>query len=283
LTSVRASFKMRRESGVTLIKTLVVQSYRTGDVAPWIRTCLESVQAWATARGYRYEFMGDRLFEYAPLWVRKRCGGQILPVTDVARMYLLRERLRLGWERVVWIDADVLVFAPERFALDDSAPYTLCDEVWLRLSHTLETETVEKVHNAVMMVTPRQPMLDFWIFAVEEILRAHAPQDIGPLTAGTHFFTNLAKTMPLRVLRNVGLFSPPVVRDLASGGGESVRRWAQDFNHPIGAANLCASLQDRELAGVRIGADEMQRAVDILLRTRGAIVNDYLALVMQRA
>lgn len=266
-----------------MMQTLVVQSYRTRDVAPWIRACLDSVRAWAAARGYAYEFVDDRLFDYAPAWVRQRCGAQLLPITDVARMYLLRERLHHGADRVVWIDADVLVFAPDQFALDDSAPYSLCHEVWLRLRDTQETETVEKVHNAVMMVMRHQPMLDFWIFAVEEILRAHRPQDIGPLIASTLFFTDLARAMPLRVLHNVGLFSPPVVRDLAAGGGEIVRIWARHFGHAIGAANLCASLQDRESAGARVGADEMQRAVDVLVRTRGAIVNDHLALLSRMA
>ncbi len=45
---------------------LVLQSYRTHDVAPWIAQCLTGVQAWAAARGYGYEFVDDRLFELAP-------------------------------------------------------------------------------------------------------------------------------------------------------------------------------------------------------------------------
>lgn len=264
------------------MQTLVIQSYRTRDVAAWISACLRSVQTWASAAGYRYEFVDDRLFDYAPAWVRERCGRQLLPITDVARMYLLRERLGQGWNRVVWVDADVLVFAPERFALDGDAPYALCHELWLRVSAAGEIESQEKVNNAVMLVTRRQPMLDFWIFAVEEILRAHAPQDIGPLTASTQFFTDLATIMPLRVLRNVGLLSPPVVRSLG-GGGALAREWSRRFGHPIGAANLCASLQDQPAAGATVGAVEMQQAVDALLRTRGEILNDPAPSLARRA
>src|SRR4029079_13839139 len=104
--SMRAGIRFQR------MQTLVIQSYRTRDVAAWISACLRSVQAWAAAAGYRYEFVDDRLFDYAPAWVRERCGKQLLPITDVARMYLLRERLAHGWDRVIWVDADVLVFAP---------------------------------------------------------------------------------------------------------------------------------------------------------------------------
>lgn len=264
------------------MQTLVIQSYRTRDVAAWIGACLRSVQAWATAAGYRYEFVDDRLFDYAPAWVRERCGRQLLPITDVARMYLLRERLQQGWQRVIWVDADVLVFAPERFRLDGDAPYALCHELWLRVNDAGEVETQEKVNNAVMLLTQRQPMLDFWIFAVEEILRAHAPQDIGPLTASTQFFTDLATIMPLRVLRNVGLFSPPVVRDLGHGGALA-REWNRHFGHPIGAVNLCASLQDRPTAGGVVGAAELQVAVDVLLRTRGTILDEATSALARRA
>ena len=265
------------------MKTLVVQSYRTRDVAAWISACLRSVQAWAGQAGYHYEFVDDRLFEYAPAWVRERCRDQLLPITDVARMRLLRERLQQGWDRVVWVDADVLVFAPERFVLDGDAPYALCHELWLRVYAAGEIESEEKVNNAVMLLTQRQPMLDFWIFAVDEILRAHAMHEIGPLTASTLFFTDLATIMPLRVLRNVGLLSPPVVRDIARGGGAVSREWARQFGHPVGAANLCASLQDRPSAGAVVGAAEMDAAIEVLLRTRGSVLNGHLAGVVSAA
>ncbi len=254
------------------MKTLVVQSYRTTDVAGWIGRCLASVRSWA-APGCDYEFVDDRLFDYAPPWVRQRCGAEILPVTDIARLYLMRERLRQGWERVVWIDADVLVFAPERFVLDDRLPYALCRELWLHESGPQALETSEWVNNAVIVMTPGQPLLDFWLFAAEEILRTHPPGPVGKLIVGTHLLTDLAKAMPLRVLNDVGLFSPPVIRDLARGGGPAARAWAQRFGHPIAAANLCASLQDREAGGARVDEADLERAVDTLLKSRGAMLD----------
>ena len=256
------------------MQTLVVQSYRTRDVAPWIRTCLGSVQAWAQGSGYRYEFVDDRFFDYAPDWVRRHCGRQLLPVTDVARMRLIRERLQHGWQRVIWVDADVLVFAPQHFVIDPAASYALCHELWLRVNAAGGIESEEKVNNAVMVLTRDQPMLDFWIFAVEEILRAHSAEEIGPLTASTQFFTDLARIMPLRVLHNVGLLSPPVVRDVAAGGGAIAREWARRFGRPSAAANLCASLQDKAVGGAAVGAEQLLQCAEVLLRTQGAVFAD---------
>jgi hypothetical protein len=261
------------------MRTLIVQSYRTHDVAPWIDACLRSVRAWAAERGYAYEFVDDRLFDYAPAWVRQACGRHLLPVTDVARMHLLRELLQRGWERVVWVDADVLVFDPPRFVLDDAAPYTLCHEVWARIGPEGEAQFGQAVNNAVLQVTARQPVLDFWIFATEEILRSAAPHEIDALTAGTRFFTELAAVMPLRVLFNVGLFTPPLIREIAEGGGALLDQWALRFGRPVGAANLCRSMQDGDRAGVRVSTETMKQAVDVLLSTRGAIVNERIAPV----
>ena len=264
------------------MQTLIVQSYRTAGVAPWVEACLQSVRAWAAAAGYSYEFVDDRLFDYAPDWVRRRCGSEILPVTDLARLYLLRERLQQGWRRVVWVDADVIVFAPRRFALDAAAPYALCREIWLQ-QRDGEFATVEAVNNAVVVMTPNQPILDFWIFAAEEILRTHPAGPVDKMIIGTRLLTDLASAMPLRTISNVGLFSPVIVHAIAAGAAGAVRHWARQFGHPIGAANLCASLQDVAAAGARVGADELQRAVDVLLRTRGDVVNQHVPTFAYRA
>jgi len=233
---------------------------------------MASVRDWASLRGYEYEFVDDRLFDYAPAWVRERCGAQKLPVTDVARLHLLRERLAQGWQRVVWIDADVVVFAPQRFMLDDTAPYALCPEFWVRSTPSGRLEVIEKVNNAVTVITRDQPMLDFWIFAVEEILRVHSTEQIGPLITGTIFYTDLAKIMPLRVVQDASLISPSTVNDIANGGGRYLELWKRSVPGRVSAINLCASLQDQRYHNVCLSADDMQRAVDVLRDGEGAIL-----------
>ena len=110
--------------------TLIVQSYRTHDVAPWLLKCMASVKAWADAMGYAYEFVDDRFFDPVPAWYRERCGKQLLPVTDLARLLLIQERFARGWQRVAWIDADILVFDPERFRIDIGGDAAFCRELW---------------------------------------------------------------------------------------------------------------------------------------------------------
>ena len=42
------------------MKTLVIQSFRTHSVPPWIERCLDSVRRWAALRGYDYRLTDDR-------------------------------------------------------------------------------------------------------------------------------------------------------------------------------------------------------------------------------
>lgn len=234
---------------------------------------MRTVRGWAAMRGYAYEFIDDRFFEYAPAWVRRRCGSAILPITDVARLYLLRERLNEGWDRVVWVDADVLVFDPRNFVFDDAAPYSLCFELLCSVKPASGVQIGEAVNNAVMFFTRNHPLLDFWIFAAEEILRVHDQEQVNPLVVGTRFLSALGGAMPLRVMQNVGLLVPPLIRDIAAGGGPVLSRWAAQLKKPVAAANLCRSMQDREFSGATVGAMDMQMAVERLLETRGEVIN----------
>jgi hypothetical protein len=264
---------MAREMQTHRMKTVILQSYRTRDVAPWMDECLHSVRDWAARHGHAYEFFDDRFFDYAPAWVRELCGTEILPITDVARLYLLRDYLGRGWDRAVWVDADVLVFAPDKFILDGKAPYSLCYELACLVTPEQGAQFGGYVNNAVMFVTPNQPMLDFWIFAAEEILRTRGPQKVFSTIVGTRFFSALAGAMPLRATEDVGLFIPPLIRDIASGGGVLLDQWAAQLRKRVAAANLCASMQDRHFSGATVSAADMQKAVDVLLQTRGEVVN----------
>ena len=71
--------------------TLVVQAYEAGATPGWIDRCMRSVREWAASRGYDYAFT-DRFFGLAPDWFRTRCGSQLGPLTDVARLVLIAIR-----------------------------------------------------------------------------------------------------------------------------------------------------------------------------------------------
>ena len=100
------------------MNAIVYQSYRTQNVPGWIQQCLRIVPIWARAQGYEYRFFDEALFDRLPAWFRKRVSHRILPMSDLARLLLARELLDEGFDRVVWVDADVLIFDIKQFSVD---------------------------------------------------------------------------------------------------------------------------------------------------------------------
>src|SRR5271155_4687165 len=97
-------------------QTVVFQSYRTQNVPKWIVGCMETARGWAGMRGFDYQFLDDRFFDRVPAEFRARTTDKLI-LTDIARLLVTRELLEGGYERVVWIDADVAVFDPESWVL----------------------------------------------------------------------------------------------------------------------------------------------------------------------
>lgn len=95
--------------------TLIIQSYRIENVAPWIEICLESVKSWTSLQHYDYRFIGDEIFDRVPKWYREKTSRHPQIATDLGRLELIHEALCEGYERVAWLDADVLIFAPDNF------------------------------------------------------------------------------------------------------------------------------------------------------------------------
>ncbi len=242
-------------------------------VAPWIRICLESVKSWAIANGYSYEFIDDRLFDFAPNWFVKRCSGQILPITDLARLYLLKDKLEVsGFDQAIWIDTDVAIFAPDFLDTKNIHAYALCGKIWIHKAQEGKIETKRKVNNSIVVMIKGNPMLDFLIFAGEEIVRYLRPGEIDSLDVGTKLLTQLALAMPLRVLPGAGLFSPSVILDIVKGGGEALDRLMSDSKSRIGAANLCGSLVGKKAMG-GLDKKDMETAVTLLMDTQGEMIN----------
>ena len=99
------------------MKTVVYQSYRTTGVAAWIAQSMESVRSWAEGLGFAYERIDDAFFAPVPGWYRDKVGGEIVRMSNLARLLAAR-RLLGEHERVVWVDANVVVFNPARLVVD---------------------------------------------------------------------------------------------------------------------------------------------------------------------
>ena len=176
---------------------------------------------------------------------------------DVARLIQLQQALQQGYHRVLWCDADVLVFAPDRLELPDTS-YAFGREVWVQeQGGTLRAFT--KVHNAVMLFCRGNPFLDFYSHAVHQIVRQHqgkmAPQMLGP-----KFLSTIHNIIQCPVIEGAGMLSPAVMRDLLRGGGLALDLFLAQSPATPGALNLCSSL----VASGEISATEITEVTRVL-------------------
>lgn len=221
--------------------------------AGWILRCVETVAAWATAAGLAHEVLGDELLDAAPGWVHDAAGGDVLPVTDVARLVVMADRLATGAERVVWLDADVAVFAPEHVDVRVEDDLAVCHEVWVTGGPAGSLRAVELVCNAALVARPGgvDDLLARTLDAVRPLL--------GRRALGPNLLTVLHRQRPFATIPGVTVLSPLVVADVAAGGGDAFRCQLAAEPGPIGAANLCASMADDPAV--------VERCLDVLLRS----------------
>jgi len=227
--------------------TIILQSHRESGLPDWIDACLESVRAWSTCAGYDYQFTGDEMLQRVPSLWREKTAHHSQIAADLGRLYLLREALENGADQAVWIDADVLVFNPEDMTMEAESAFAFGRELWVEeagRSHHVR----RNVHNAMMIMKPGNPVLEFYIHAAERILDRLAASDgpaqvpaqiIGPKLLGAlHNFADF----PL--LDDVAMISPAVLNDIAAGGGAALNALISALPVRPGAVNLSASLID---------------------------------------
>lgn len=246
------------------MKTLICQSFRIDDQPAWIAQCLSFVRHWSDLNGYDYRFEGDRFLERVPDWFRDKAGGCLPVVSDLARLLMMRDGLEQGYDRVVWLDADVLIFAPERLILDDTLSFAFGREVWIQASAG-ELRSYRNVHNAICLFAKGNPFLDFYIDSCLRLMRRMAADGMTPQFLGPKFLTAQHNMIGFDLIDRVGMFSPLVVRDIVSGGGPALDKQTDARPAPLAAANLCHSMTLKSYDGVALDADGMSRAVSRLL------------------
>lgn len=253
------------------MKTIVYQSYRTTDVPPWIESCMRTVRSWAAARSHEYRFIDDRLFEYAPAWYREKAGRQICPITDLARLMVARELLAEGYDNAVWVDADMLVFAPENLHVNIDKDFAFCHEIWIQPDAAGRPICTHRVNNSIAVFARNNTHLEFFIDACLRIAR-HKPQ-LGKLDVGTQFLTQLRGVLPFPLISNVGMFSPAVMADIADGADRCLSNYVQHLTSPLACANLCGSLLGSQVAGIASDDRVYDAVVDRCLQTGGEVIN----------
>ncbi len=229
------------------METVVFQSFRRVGVPRWIDRCIASVRDWAAARGYAYRFFGDEIFDLLPDFYRLRTADYIQLRTDLARLLAAAQLLAEGHPRVIWLDADVHIFGP--LAIPDARELYFCREVW---------DDEVRVNNCACVFTQREPFLPFYIAAAQQLMRAAAGK-LDPLMVGTRFLTELDRVVPLPKLETIALVAPPVLRDIAAGGGPHLAAYRARFGPVVHAANLCLSFRGNVLEDA-----DYERAIDAL-------------------
>jgi hypothetical protein len=222
--------------------TIILQS-AAPDRAPWIDRCLASVAGWARARGFERRFEEDELFDRVPGWFRDATPGRPMIQSDLARLRWAREVLDEGAGRVVWLDADVLVLDPDALELPD-ADDAVGREIWIQREGE-RYRAHARVHNAILVFSPRARALSFLELASENLIRRWAAHNDGPPPphiVGPKLLKALDNLVGFDTAPGVGSLSPHVLRDVLAGGGPALDLWREKHAGPLHAANLGASL-----------------------------------------
>ena len=240
-------------------QTLVIQSHRSPQPYPWLSPCIDSVRRWSELNRYIYRFLNDELFDAVPEDLWEKVAHRKVIASDLARLKLLQQALSEGYETVVWLDADFLIFDPVGFVLPDG-PYAVGREVWVQHDRKGRLKVYKKVHNALLMFRQGNGFLDFYVETAERLLRQNQggmpPQFIGP-----KLLTALHNICRLPVMESAGMLSPLVIKDLVQGRGEALRCFVEQSFTPIAGANLCIS----SYASQEVSGEEMQQAIDLLI------------------
>ena len=276
-----------------MTKTLVLQSAQP-QRAQWLDTCLTSVESWAAQANYSYRFIGDELFDQVPDWYMRKVAGRMPIASDLGRLLWIKNLLDEGEaDTVVWLDADVLVFAP---ALLKIAPVSSCvfgQELWIQKNLSKRSaksgekprrqkgnwQARKNVHNALAAFRKGCPMLPFLIEVIQRMMHRVDANFIAPQMMGPKLLSNLHNLADFELMPSVGALSPEVILNLAGkqakheetsvensqGAGQgALQALLVKQTEPLLAANLCSSLLGELSPDTQVQEDLMMDAIAVL-------------------
>jgi hypothetical protein len=251
------------------MKTLVIQSYRTYDVSAWISRCLASAKAWAQQNGFDHLMTDDRAFELCGPDYLAAVGDNKISMSNLFRLELIRAAHREGYERAIWMDADMFVFAPAQLRIPTVDRITFAKETWVRPEGP-EWVVQPSLNNSFIVCPPGDPDLDFIIEATRHRARRHPVRS--NLEVGVDLIRGLNQFLRFPLLLNVGMLSNHVLLAMARGDDEVMNYQARCHGTPIYAANLCGNARCNPPSPE---ADTL-RVMDMLETTGGGVLNDRL-------
>jgi len=233
---------------------------------------MESVRVWAEARHWGYRFLDDRFFEFAPAGVRERCAGNLYALSDICRLRWMQQELDAGVERVIWADADVLVFAPSMLDVTTQSGYAFAHEIFLPVRMDGKFDVLEGCNNALMVCERRgRSMLDRYLALCMARLATLPPGPVPRTALGPSLLREWQGKDEFELIGHVGLFTRIIMEQIADGTGGLVAECARRARGRLAAANLCHFLRNATPPEQRPEFDELYlKAVTALLTTRGA-------------
>ncbi len=224
---------------------------------------------------FTYRIMGDEFFDLVPDWYRRIARQRITVVTDLARLLLARQCLEEGFDRVVWIDSDVVVFNPRYLYLDPDLSYGYCREVWVEKDRFGRLNVTLKVNNSACL------------FGNDSVARTHLEDYIGACTSimagltrvrdhtevGTKFLTSQDRQRSLPILRGLGLINPIIMKALLTSDTEVLKLFMTWQDGPLHGVNLCNYFRARREGGPGITDEVYSAVLDKLMEREGHLLN----------
>jgi hypothetical protein len=255
------------------VKTVVVQAW-AGDRPRFIDSCLGTVRDWAALQGFDYRFETDALLADVPESYRRRVSNLVLPMAVFGRLLLLRQVLRSGCDRVIWCDADVVIFDPADLHMRGTGDYALTYEVWTETDPAGRVRHAPNITGCFMMFERENPFLDFALHALAQ--RAERTPITEPRASFTYMLTELGEVVPLRTVREVGMVSPLLMGEIARATPRHLAGYMETVGVPLCGVNLCTAFHNLVYEGVHMTDAIYERVIERCLTTGGEVFNRHL-------
>ncbi len=213
----------------------------------WIERCMNSVASWSRSVGAQYEVQDDSIRSLLPDWVWKKCDASLPAAFDLLRLEWIQSTFadRPDLRYCLWLDADTLVLHPStlRASLRPDCEFAVGRENWVECNSNGSCKRIRRhVHNAAIWARRDNPVVPFYRFAAERILRRverpFVPQLIGPKLLSTWH-----NVLQFDVLETCTMVSPDLACALLSRHESVWEAYRQACGGTPAAVNLCGSLQ----------------------------------------
>lgn len=246
------------------MKTLVFQSFRTHEVPEWMNQCMASVKEWASIQGYEYQFLDDHFFSVVPETYRDNVVSQRHLMADYARLLWIKKYLNDGYDRVIWVDADVIILNPHTSPPDSHTHYLFCHEVWIE--HTEAVQAHERINNAIIAMNKENKFLDFYIHACEQMTSTRAGR-LRHTDIGTTLLTHILKPLRTPLIQGVAMLSPAMLKAYVDSNLDLIGLFEEKMAAPMWAANVCLTFRNTQHRGLQITDAIFEKLITTLMET----------------